>query len=166
MKLIVTCLILLLISCFPAYGSERATKPHFTPPHRVQYGLASWYGEREQGRQMACGEPFNEYAMVAAHRTLPLGTTVRVTNLRNGRSVVVQIMDRGPRIADRAIELSKAAAERLRFIRQGLAPVRISVLSLPHKHRWEAEVTRHTKRNYHEIALTADRCSQWAVSSC
>ena len=60
---------------------------------------------------MACGEPFNEYAMIAAHRTLPLGTEVKVTNIRNGRSVVVRIMDRGPHIAGRTIDLSKAAAD-------------------------------------------------------
>lgn len=166
MKLIVTCLILLLFSCFPAYGAERTTAPRTMPRHRVQYGLASWYGEREQGRPMACGEPFNEYAIVAAHPTLPLGTRVRVTNLRNGRSVVVRIMDRGPRIADRAIDLSKAAAERLRFIREGLAPVRISVLSLPSKHAREAELTRHAERNYYEIVLSADTSFQQAVSSC
>ena len=80
---------------------------------------------------MACGEPFNEHAMVAAHRALPLGTAVKVTNLRNGRSVVVRIMDRGPQIAGRAIDLSKAAADQLRFTRQGLAPVRVRFLSTP-----------------------------------
>jgi rare lipoprotein A len=164
MKLIVTCLILPLVLCLPVYGARRARKTHFRSPHRVQYGLASWYGEREQGRPMACGEPFNEYAMVAAHRTLPLGTTVRVTNLRNGRSVVVRIMDRGPSIADRAIDLSKAAAERLRFVNQGLTPVRISVLNLPGKHTREAEATRHSGRNYYEFASTADRPSRRAIS--
>lgn len=86
---------------------------------------------------MASGEPYNEYAMVAADRTLPLGTTVKVTNLRNGRSVIVRIMDRGPHVAGRVIDLSKAAAERVRFIHQGVAPVRIVVLSEPH--RTEAE---------------------------
>ena len=166
MKPIVTCLTLLFVSCFLAYGAERPTRPHFGPHHRVQYGLASWYGGKEQGRPMACGEPFNEYAMVAAHRTLPLGTTVRVTNLRNGRSVVVRIMDRGPWLAGRAIDLSKAAAERLRFVNEGLAPVRISVLTMPTEHKKDAEVTRHASRSYREFALSTDRRSQRAVSYC
>jgi len=166
MKLTVTCLVLCLVSCFPGYGAGGTTAPHIMARHGVQYGLASWYGGKEQGRPMACGEPFNEYAMVAAHRTLPLGTTVKVTNLRNGRSVVVRIMDRGPRIADRAIDLSKAAAERLRFIHEGLAPVRISVLSLPDKRATEAEATRQTRLHQYDLVLSADGSFQQAVSSC
>lgn len=80
---------------------------------------------------MACGEPFDEHQMVAAHRTLPLGSTVRVTNLRNGRSVVVKIKDRGPGVAGRVIDVSRAAARRLHFASRGLAPVKIRVLSEP-----------------------------------
>ena len=114
---------------------------------------------------MACGEPFNKYAMVAAHRTLPLRTTVLVTNLRNGRSVVVRIMDRGPGIADRAIDLSKAAAEQLRFIGQGLAPVKIRVLRLPDEPAIKAGLTRHPHYNYREVRLSADRSPLQAVSS-
>ena len=145
MKLMVISCIAVMITGFSAYGAARATGPgHKTRP-RVQYGVASWYGDREQGRPMASGEPFNEYAMVAAHRTLPLGTRVKVTNTRNGRSVVVRIMDRGPHIAGRTIDLSKAAADHLRFIHQGLAPVRIQVLSTPRTQRREAELTRHPR---------------------
>ncbi|MGH9404935.1 MAG: septal ring lytic transglycosylase RlpA family protein [Terriglobia bacterium] len=103
--------------------------------HRVQYGTASWYGSKSQGHLMACGEPFNEHDMIAAHRTLPLGTRVRVTNLRNGRSVIVRIRDRGPWIGNRIIDLSRAAARRLGFTGQGLAPVRVRVLSVPPSHR-------------------------------
>jgi rare lipoprotein A len=77
---------------------------------------------------MASGHPFNEYSMVAAHRTLPFGTRVQVTNLRNGRSVVVKVMDRGPGVAGRIIDLSKAAARRLGFVGRGLAPVKIRVV--------------------------------------
>lgn len=79
---------------------------------------------------MACGDTFNPQAMVAAHRTLPLGTRVEVTNLRNGLSVVVRIMDRGPHIANRIIDLSKGAADRLGFTSQGLTPVRVRVLGI------------------------------------
>jgi rare lipoprotein A len=100
----------------------------------VQYGIASWYGGRNQGRLIASGVRFDEYAMVAAHRTLPLGTRVSVTNLRNGRSVVVRILDRGPYIVGRAIDLSLAAASALGFTERGLAPVRIRVISDPPCH--------------------------------
>lgn len=142
MKLRVMCCICAMISGFPAYGAARMADPGHVERPRLQYGVASWYGDREQGRLMASGEPFNEYAMVAAHRTLPLGTEVRVTNMRNGRSVVVRIMDRGPHVAGRAIDLSKAAAERLQFTHQGLARVGIRVLNTPVRLRREAELTR------------------------
>lgn len=80
---------------------------------------------------MACGKPFDEHAFTAAHRTLPLGSKVKVTNLRNGRSVVVRIRDRGPHVTGRIIDLSRAAARRLRFTGKGLAPVKVKVLSEP-----------------------------------
>lgn len=121
------CAALMLALCgSPALAAKRPRAK------RVQYGIASWYGARSQGRLMACGQPFNEHALTAAHRTLPLGSRVRVTNLRNGRSVVVKIRDRGPMVRGRVIDLSRAAARRLRFTGRGLAPVRISVLSEPH----------------------------------
>jgi rare lipoprotein A len=156
MKLMVICCISAMISGFPAYGAVRTTDRSHEIRLRVQYGVASWYGDREQGRLMASGEPFNEYAMVAAHRILPLGTSVRVTNLQNGRSVVVRIMDRGPRMAGRVIDLSKAAAERLRFTHQGLAPVRIRVLNEPVRQRREAELKRRPERMHREMARWAD----------
>lgn len=142
------CIILAFATWVPsAYAGQ-------LPRHNlVQYGVASWYGERNQGRLMACGEPYNEYAMVAAHRTLPLGTKVEVTNLRNGRSVVVRVLDRGPYIAGRAIDLSLAAARRLRFANRGLAPVKIRVLRTPQHLAPQAELenppqfTLHRRRN-------------------
>lgn len=97
----------------------------------VEYGTASWYGPGFQGRRMATGERFNEDALTAAHRTLPLGTTVRVTNLLNGRSVLVAIMDRGPMIATRLIDLSREAAVELGFIERGLTRVKIEIVRLP-----------------------------------
>ncbi len=98
------------------------------PASRAAYnerGLASWYGERYHGRTTANGERFNMNAMTAAHRSLPFGTRVEVTNLLNGRSVVVRINDRGPFIAGRIIDLSRRGAERLGFLNKGLADVRV-----------------------------------------
>jgi peptidoglycan lytic transglycosylase len=95
---------------------------------RVLEGIASWYGPRFDGRTTASGERFDEDALTAAHATLALGTRVRVTNLRNGRSVVVRINDRGPAYRDRVVDLSRAAAAALGMIRRGTAPVRLEVL--------------------------------------
>ena len=77
----------------------------------LQRGVASWYGPGFHGRRTASGERFNTHAMTAAHRTLPFGTRVRVTNERTGRSVVVRINDRGPFAHGRVIDLSKASAQ-------------------------------------------------------
>ena len=91
-------------------------------------GIASFYGYDFSGNKTASGERFNPEAMTAAHRTLPFGTRVRVTNPRNGRSVIVRINDRGPFIRGRVIDLSYGAARVLGIIRRGIAPVRIQVL--------------------------------------
>lgn len=91
-------------------------------------GIASWYGPGFHGNRSASGERYNQNALTAAHRSLPFGTKVQVTNLNNGRSVVVRINDRGPYIRGRAIDLSAAAARALGMIQSGVAPVRIDVL--------------------------------------
>jgi rare lipoprotein A len=91
-------------------------------------GLASWYGPRHHGGLTASGEPFDMHELVAAHRTLPFGTQVRVINLDNGRTVVVRIVDRGPSVPGRVIDLSRAAAEALDMLDRGLARVRLQVL--------------------------------------
>jgi len=91
-------------------------------------GVASWYGEDFHGRRTANGETYDMNAMTAAHTTLPLPTIVRVTNLENGRSVVVRINDRGPFAEDRIIDMSRAGARELGFERNGLARVRVAVL--------------------------------------
>jgi rare lipoprotein A len=96
----------------------------------VQTGKATWYGGRFHGRLTASGEIFDQDALTAAHRTLPFHTKVRVTNRNNGRSVVVRINDRGPYGKGRVIDLSRAAARRLRMIDDGVVPVRIEVLEL------------------------------------
>jgi rare lipoprotein A len=90
-----------------------------------QVGTASWYGADFEGRETASGEPYHMYDLTAAHPTLPLGSWVRVTNLRNGRAVYVRINDRGPIIPGRIIDLSYGAARVLNFRNQGLQRVRI-----------------------------------------
>ena len=91
-------------------------------------GNASYYGKRFHGRRTANGERFNMNAMTAAHKSLPFGTKVRVTNRRNGKSVVVRINDRGPYAHGRVIDLSRGAASRIGMIHSGTAPVQIDIL--------------------------------------
>lgn len=92
-------------------------------------GTASWYGLKSRGRKMANGRPFNPYALSAASRTLPLGTLVRVTSVRNRRQVLVRIADRGPYVNCRVIDLSLAAARVLGFEHQGLTPVTVEIIA-------------------------------------
>lgn len=91
----------------------------------AETGRASWYALTSK---TASGERCDPGALTAAHRSLPFGTKVKVENLRNGRSVVVRVNDRGPYVAGRIIDLTKAAAGRLGFIKSGVAPVRLTVL--------------------------------------
>src|SRR5438105_15897158 len=93
-----------------------------------QVGTASWYGEDFDGKPTASGEPFNMYDLTAAHPSLPLGTMVKVTNLRNRRAVVVRINDRGPVVEGRIIDLSYSAAKVLNFQSQGIQRVRLDVV--------------------------------------
>jgi rare lipoprotein A len=95
----------------------------------MQDGIASWYGPGFHGRRTANGEVFDQHELTAAHRSLPHGTRVMVTNLTNGRSVEVRINDRGPFIRGRVIDLSYAAARSIAMIGPGTAPVRIEVLA-------------------------------------
>lgn len=94
----------------------------------IASGMASWYGPGFDGNQSASGERYNQNAMTAAHKTLPFGTRVQVTNLDNGRSVVVRINDRGPYAHGRVIDLSAAAARILGVMQTGVAPVRLEIL--------------------------------------
>jgi len=109
----------------PAVPEE---KPALGPPKKSQTGVASWYGDDWHGRITASGKPFDAHKLTAAHRTLPLNTRARVTNLKTGRSVEVTIIDRGPYADGRVIDLSKAAAMKLGMVKEGLAPVRIQSL--------------------------------------
>ena len=97
-------------------------------PKPYQVGVASWYGSYFQGKETASGEPYNMYDLTAAHPTLPLGTMVKVTNLHNGRSIVVKVNDRGPVVPGRIIDLSYNAARALNFKGRGLQRVRLDVV--------------------------------------
>jgi rare lipoprotein A len=97
----------------------------------VEEGMASWYGVPFHGRRAADGEIFDMNSLVAAHRTLPFGSILRVTNLNNGRDVQVRVIDRGPFVGDRILDLARAAAVQLGMIGTGTAPVRIELLSGP-----------------------------------
>ena len=94
----------------------------------VERGTASWYGPGFHAERTSSGEPYDMYAMTAAHKTLPIPAYVRVTNLENGRSVVVRVNDRGPFVGERIIDLSYTAAWKLDMIRKGTAPVEIRVI--------------------------------------
>ncbi|MDW7694627.1 septal ring lytic transglycosylase RlpA family protein [Flammeovirgaceae bacterium SG7u.111] len=91
----------------------------------VQSGIASYYADKFEGRSTASGEIFKQDLLTAAHKDLPFGTEVKVTNLKNGKSITVKINDRGPFVTGRIIDLSKAGAEALDYINDGLADVRI-----------------------------------------
>jgi rare lipoprotein A len=107
----------------PSLPAPAAAAPTFT-----EVGLASWYGAELNDKRTASGEPFNRDGLTAAHRTLPLDTHVRVTNLENGRSVVVRINDRGPHARDHIIDLSERAALALGIQHNGVARVRVEVV--------------------------------------
>jgi rare lipoprotein A len=91
-------------------------------------GIASWYGKPHHGRKTASGEVFNMYKMTAAHRTLPLGTMVKVTNTDNGKSVIVKINDRGPFIKNRVLDLSYEAAKKLNMVNSGHIKVLVQII--------------------------------------
>lgn len=122
----------------PARGDSRSTYPaRKTSPHpndKILYtetGLASWYGPPYHNRKAANGEIYDQDAMTAAHRTLPFGSRVRVTNEKTGESAIVIINDRGPFVGERIIDLSRAAAKAAGVWRPGIARVRIDVLDAP-----------------------------------
>jgi len=106
-------------------------------------GIASWYGKKFDGKKTANGERYDMYAMTAAHTTLPLPSRVRVTNLSNGRSVVVRVNDRGPFVKDRIIDLSYAAAKALGYMKQGTTRVRVQTLDAQGR-------TAHTQPQEHQ----------------
>ena len=106
----------------PEVRKQVKTKPY-------QVGTASWYGQIFDGKPTASGEPYDMYDMTAAHLKLPMGSYVRVTNLRNGRAVVVRVNDRGPIVPGRIIDLSYGAAQALQFKQRGLQRVRLDLVN-------------------------------------
>jgi rare lipoprotein A len=117
--------LLLLMITMPAMASVKPATGS------VQSGLASYYHDSLHGNQTASGQIYDKNRVSAAHKTLPLGTRVRVTDLDSGRSLVVRINDRGPFVKGRIIDLSRRAAAELDMLQRGLAKVRLEVLSLP-----------------------------------
>ena len=109
--------------------------PHDTEVGEVYKGNASWYGPDFHGKLTSNGERYNMYDMTAAHKTLPMNTVVKVRNLKNGRTAVVRINDRGPFIATRIIDLSNSAARKIDMIGAGTAPVSIEVLGFYSKNK-------------------------------
>lgn len=107
--------------CILGPGMPRKGKP--------QVGLASWYGPKYQGRKTANGETFDMNKVSAAHKKLPLGSVVKVTNLKNGKTLIVRINDRGPYIRGRIIDLSRAAAEKLDMMKDGVVKVRVELIN-------------------------------------
>jgi rare lipoprotein A len=135
-KLVLGCALAGVVALSPKSEARLPASPGplpviFQAMPKGEVGVASWYGSKHQGRATASGESFDMHRLTAAHRELPLGTTVRVTNLINLKSVVVRVNDRGPGIDGRLIDVSWAAATKLGFVHAGLAPVEVEVVSYP-----------------------------------
>lgn len=116
---------------FGGFSTSHAAPPVAKATGVTEVGIASYYADKYHGRTTASGETFNTHELTAAHRTLPFGTLVRVTQLESNRSVVVRINDRGPFIEGRVIDLSRAAAEQLQITRAGLAKVKVEIIPAP-----------------------------------
>ena len=165
----------------PAVAAEKQTNPpepspspevelsRDNKPVQVETGIASWYGAPYHNRRGSNGEVYNMNAMTAAHRTLPLGSIVRVTNSESGKSAMVRITDRGPFIEGRVIDLSQAAAKQIGLVQKGTGQVRVEVLKTPHPiesgGRWAVqlggferenrarEIADHLTRRYHSAKV-------------
>ncbi len=134
-KLVMGCAVAGMIALSP---KSEARSPAYLGPlsivaavPKVEVGMASWYGIERQGKPTASGELFDKNRLTAAHQKLPMGTTVRVTNLKNLESTLLRINDRGPGVNGRVIDLSWAAAKQLGFLEAGLARVEIDVVNCP-----------------------------------
>jgi rare lipoprotein A len=146
----------------PPQADEDALRiPANAKPISVETGLASWYGGPYHNRRGSNGEIYNMHAMTAAHRTLPLGSIVRVTNPKTGNSVLVRITDRGPFVEGRILDLSQAAAKKVDLLQAGVAMVRIEVMRAPSPletgGRWAVQIGAFEKE--HSADKLADHLS-------
>jgi rare lipoprotein A len=135
-KLVMGCAVAGLIALSPK--SEAKLSASIAPPRlsvvpkeKTEIGVASWYGQEFQGNTTASGEVFDLNGLTAAHLTLPFGTTIRVTNLKNSKDILLRVNDRGPFIARRVLDVSWAAAKHLGFVHSGTTQVRIEVVTYP-----------------------------------
>jgi rare lipoprotein A len=126
-------LLAVFLACSMLGCGSAHTQPSRTASHggSAQTGKASWYGKPYHGRTTASGERYNMHAQTAAHKTLPFGTKVRVTNLENGKDTVVRINDRGPFVKGRIIDLSYSAANQIKMVQSGVVSVKVEILSRP-----------------------------------
>lgn len=115
----------------PASAKKSVTKPKIDRSGKPQTGKASYYAKKFHGKKMADGTPMNPNSNVAASKTLPLGTTAKVTNLENGKSEVVEIRDRGPFVPGRIVDVSPKVAEKLDMKKDGIATVTVDPIELP-----------------------------------
>jgi rare lipoprotein A (peptidoglycan hydrolase) len=149
-SLVEVALLLMVSGCSSSLSRQPARPlvstplPSHSQPSRV--GVASWYGPGFHGQPTASGEIYNQNALTAAHRTLPLGTRVEVTNLSNGKSVQVRINDRGPYIRGRSIDLSHGAARKLGMVKKGVSKVRIKPLPAHGSRNGQVAVSQSRKR--------------------
>jgi rare lipoprotein A len=119
-------IILFMFVLLPAFGQDTDEESDTKPV--LLYGTASFYANKFHGRKTANGDIFSQDKLTAACNVLPLGTLIRVTNLRNGRSVIVKVNDRMHSKMKRVVDLSRSAAQKLNFIRSGLTKVKVEVL--------------------------------------
>jgi rare lipoprotein A len=150
-KLVMGCAVAGLIALSPASEARPPVLPGTSPvlrqTPRGEVGVASWYGIERQGMPTASGELFDKDRLTAAHRKLPLGTVVRVTNLKNRKSTLLKINDRGPGSPRRVIDVSWAAAKQLGFLEAGLTGVEIDVVGFPVHCTRQATSTRSPRLN-------------------
>ena len=127
----------ILIVCAFAASIVSCAGTKYEKPALIKYqtGISSWYGEWHRGHKTANGEIFNPDKLSAAHRKLRLGTIVKVTNLKNGKTIVVRINDRGPYVGKRILDLSREASRRLDFENDGLTKVKIEIVVTEHKEK-------------------------------
>lgn len=127
-RMLSICSLLALLLLATGCASSRSKQSTATIPPNSEVGVASYYAHRYHGKRTASGESYNMHQMTAAHPRLSFGSRAKVTNLHNGRSVIVRINDRGPFVRGRVIDLSFAAARELDMIRRGLARVQVDYL--------------------------------------